>query len=226
MLSIANPKEIPMMFIPMLAGAIWNGKKTMTRRPVPEWQLASLHPETGCFAALAKRDAKGGGRHGFTVSGQTEEECMLKLAEHKVCPFGNAGDVIWGKETWGVISQPIDTDNQPLSRHFKVIEDVRFGKKRYSGCAIYRADGEHEWKGKALDGEVWHSSMLMPRSVSRLTLAVIATKVERLHSINHEDALAEGKNSVEEFHDLWRGLYGADEWDKNPWVWAISFRKN
>lgn len=62
---------------------------------------------------------------------------------------------------------------------------------------------------------------LMPRAVARLSLAVIDTKIERLHSISHEEALAEGTTGKDTFHELWRELYGVEEWAKNPLVWAI-----
>jgi hypothetical protein len=81
-------------------------------------------------------------------------------------------------------------------------------------------------------------SIHMPRWASRLTLEVAAAKIERLQRISPADAIAEGiepaansqtidsdtPNPVIQFRDLWRSLHGADSWDANPEVVAISFK--
>ena len=221
---IPTCKQIPMMFLPELVRGIINGTKTMTRRAVPDWQLAQYRPETNSFVALTQRHTKGSDSHGISVHGKTDGECMSKLAELNACPFGNTSDQIWVKEPWGIVSQIDATPARHLNRPSKKVENLRYGQKVYSGDVIYRADGQHEWRGSAVHGEVWHSSMLMPKSAARLFLSVIGNKVERLHSITHDDALDEGTSGVDEFHELWRNLYGIGEWEKNPWVWCVRFQ--
>lgn len=78
----------------------------------------------------------------------------------------------------------------------------------------------------------------MPRSWSRLTLIVTATKIERLQDISEADAAAEGWTKRHElstdpevhrdaardwFSDLWEDLHGVESWKSNPEVVAISF---
>lgn len=82
----------------------------------------------------------------------------------------------------------------------------------------------------------WRPSIHMPRWASRLTLTVTAVRVERLHSISEEDAMAEGAEPVlvppdggssphkEGFRDLWNSLHGPEAWNANPEVVCISFR--
>jgi hypothetical protein len=80
----------------------------------------------------------------------------------------------------------------------------------------------------------WIPSIHMPRAVSRLTLHVTSTKIERLQDITEADALAEGIRETA-FHRedhpasicfsaLWDSLHGADSWNANPFVVAVSFR--
>lgn len=98
----------------------------------------------------------------------------------------------------------------------------------------------------------WRPSIHMPRWASRLTLIVEAVKVERLQDISEADAQAEGllpyphegpggmtvtswhwlHGKPEEetyctpqyaFRALWNSINGADAWDANPFVVAVSF---
>ena len=86
----------------------------------------------------------------------------------------------------------------------------------------------------------------MRRRASRLTLIVTEVRVERLQDISRADAIAEGltlaSNVMEEFwrwpephhknlwlsppaayRHLWNAINGADAWDANPWIVAITF---
>ena len=88
--------------------------------------------------------------------------------------------------------------------------------------------------------------MFMPRWASRITLRVTDARCERLQDICEADAIAEGifrqANTGLWSHDtsdrtgwvssypemayeaLWREINGPGAWDKNPWVWAITFQ--
>lgn len=103
----------------------------------------------------------------------------------------------------------------------------------------YRADNNRpEWRG------LWKPSIHMPRWASRLTLTVTDVRAQRLQDISEADAVAEGAEpckrewaGVEEFglssdpfahrrgfQNLWNSLHGADAWDANPWVVALTFK--
>jgi hypothetical protein len=101
----------------------------------------------------------------------------------------------------------------------------------------YRADKDRpEWKG------LWKPSIFMPRWASRITLEVTEVRVQRLQEITEQEAVDEGikllngrftfnegmhesRTASESFRALWESINGAGSWDKNPWVWAVSFRK-
>lgn len=91
------------------------------------------------------------------------------------------------------------------------------------------------------------SARNMPIYASRITLEITEVRVERLQEIGEADAIAEGcemaadgfpveqkhpkcgmigwDDAREWFADTWDAIHGDGAFDRNPWVWAISFRK-
>lgn len=146
-------------------------------------------------------------------------------------PLRNAlpGDRLWVRETWQLHSRATDF-----------------------GCVVYRASINGSWTeahemvpvskliGKRVQPKPfqlgWRSPLHLFRDLSRLTLLVTGTKVERLQDISKADVMAEGiheRNGApmidvhagwhEPFADLWVSLHGKESWDENPEVVAISF---
>lgn len=85
-------------------------------------------------------------------------------------PFGQPGDKLWGRETWGIVSSVVAAVRVPIANNY---------------CA-YRADNPNP---KPL---VWKPSTHMPRWASRITLEVTGLRIERLNDISEADAIAEG----------------------------------
>lgn len=57
-------------------------------------------------------------------------------------------------------------------------------------------------------------------------------RVERVQEISRDNALAEGIqywhqdcDYIHGFSVLWDSIYGKDAWERNDWVWCISFKK-
>jgi hypothetical protein len=166
------------------------------------------------------------------------------------CPFGDVGDRIWVRETWGVVSHELNEDGriQPWNpdRPATAIHEMPFGNGYYSGHAIYAADGEFTWgddDGYEDGRSCWKPSIHMPRAACRILLEVTGLRVERLNSISQEDARAEGMELTgwrptysdpdsggevwtpyDNFAQLWESIYGEGSWQANPWVWVIEFK--
>lgn len=80
----------------------------------------------------------------------------------------------------------------------------------------------------------------MHRWASRITLEITNVRVQRLQEISEEDAKAEGCDGncpvgyipahqaspcVYQFAQLWDQINGYGSWKRNPWVWAIAFKR-
>lgn len=199
--------------------ALLDGSKTQTRRIVKKVGLAAPAPQSVIDGAA-------------TYAGG--------MVAH--CPYGQPGDRIWVRETWGVISHAWDEACNLIDwapdRPATAISEMPFGQGYYSGHVIYAADGSFEWSGDD-DGDgdprsAWHPSIHMPRRASRILLEIVSVRVERLHDISTEDIIAEGLSTTLrgydaecDLRDQWRKLWESTggDWDSNPWLWVINFAK-
>ena len=155
----------------------------------------------------------------------------------------------WNEEE-GTIAVDYRADNYARREWLTLPDDdgEKFNKLWLDTCDELSAkgiepdeDGYH-WK----PGESpckWRSGLFMPRWASRLTLEITAIKVERVQDISEADAIAEGitgewvppghhsfnghrASARSGYKALWDSInakrgYG---WEKNPWVWAITFK--
>lgn len=230
-------KERPILYAGSMVRAVLADAKTMTRRiikPQPDVTEERLR-ELGAWI------------DGFTLSQQVDAAWQHGFIDTE-CPYGQPGDRLWVRETWGVISHSWDkhgnrvkwTPNRPAT----AISEMPFGNGYYSGHVIYAADGPNEWSddddGGGEPRSLWHPSIHMPRAACRLVLEITDIRAERLQDISEADAIAEGcdnsqsaaavatgwyEKPISAYRRLWESLYGASSWDANPWVWVIEFKK-
>ena len=238
--------ERGMIFTGEMVQALLSGRKTQTRRimkPQPEpcprgghWWPSNVF-KTMLHIEEEMQNGKGG--WGGLVG--------------DACPFGDVGDRIWVRETWGAVSHELDEDGriQPWTpdRPATVIHEMPFGNGYYSGHAIYAADGDFTWgddDGYEDGRSCWKPSIHMPRAASRILLEITDVRVERLNAISEEDARAEGiidggclncgepepcgcanpePDATDAFAYLWQSIYGQENWNANPWVWVIEFKR-
>ena len=221
--------EKPILFSAPMVRALLAGTKMQTRRVAKPVR----HPDLGNMYAP-----------GALVLEREPQHVIDRCS-----PYGQPGDRLWVRETWGVVSHAWDADGDPIDwipdRPATPIREMRFGQGYYSGHAIYAADGSHEWAGDDDGGgeprSAWHPSIHMPRAASRITLEITAVRVERLQDISEADAIAEGC-SIEcmspsgddsgtaiygpgGYLALWDQINGVGAWASNPWVWAITFKR-
>lgn len=181
-------KERPILFSAPMVRAIVEGRKTVTRREVRK--LAALD----CLAT------------GF-------EPAFLALPGNSdLCPYGQSGEGLWVRETWGVISHDFDEHGNMVDwvpdRPAQEIREMRFGRGYYTGHVIYRADGEAAWAGDddggGDDRSAWKPSIHMPRIASRILLEITNVRVERLQAGEGETA-SESRYVAEGIHRIHHG---------------------
>lgn len=188
-------KERPILFSAPMVRALLNGTKTQTRRVVKRFEVRAGMPEP-------------------------EMQSLLRC-----CPYGAPGDRLWVRETFAKIdgqTQPwIETDYRATYTHGDRLGDSLGIKKR------------------------WTPAIHMPRAASRITLEVAGVRVERLQDISEADACAEGieQDAIDRclqmaeamdqreptparsmYQVLWDSINGAGAWERNPFVWCVSFR--
>lgn len=157
--------------------------------------------------------------HGEAVAARELERLATR------CPFGQPGDRLWVREShWW-----FKDEHNPVTGYFPpklTLDDV-----------VFRADGDDKAK-------TWRPSIHMPRWASRITLEIVAVRVERLQSTSEADAKAEGvgcdsdgwfdylmpstqccQSAKDSFATLWKSINGEESWDENPWVWVVEFKR-
>lgn len=132
-----------------------------------------------------------------------------------ICPYGKPGGNIWVRETFALYGMEAEKpENRPI--FYRADDDAKMG---------YHTPPDIKWK----------PSIHMPRWASRLTLEITHVKVERVQEITKEDCIAEGIAGLEDVHAGWHQPFAklwdlayikrGFGWDKNPWVWAITFKR-
>lgn len=137
----------------------------------------------------------------------------------KACPYGQPGERLWVKEThqWCECCGSVD----------------------------YAADVNRPNQCRSCDHSLgkWRPSIFMFRRSSRITLEIVAVRVERLQEISEADAIAEGIErsgsdwesydkrfdrfmmAESSYRSLWESINGEGSWAANPWVWVVEFKK-
>lgn len=191
-----------MIFNGEMVRAILDGRKTQTRR------IMKVQPDTPEFGVRRIIESSISKEIGMYFWSQEDARGIKSRSKPFSCPYGDVGDHIWVRETFSAVPD----HDEP------------------TGCSalLYASDGNGPY-GK------WTPSIHMPRWASRLTLEITGVRVERLRDLSEDDAKSEGITPPSggvlpgweyriNFRDLWMSIYGADNWEANPWVWVIEFK--
>lgn len=190
-------KEKPILFSGPMVRAILDGHKTQTRRVV--------NPQPAPCWSIEPVEIVNGN--------WSSRGCRSDLK----CPYETRG-LLWVRETWGWIGDHHHKDHRSI---------------------YWKADRDDWMKTRK-----WRPSIFMPRWACRLTLEIASVRVERLQSMTFNDWVAdfcpssvERESALETFvgdanrrrmaKDFWDSINAKRGfgWDKNPWVWVISFKR-
>jgi len=221
-------KERPILFNAPMVRSVLSGVKRLTRRVMkPQPPIESCSIFSGRYHPTIID------RHGDEQPGRETYGAYTEDGEWAVrCPYGQPGDQLWVRETFGdhhrQMLRVYDTMYRADADQYGLI-----GLDEIDDCLLYVEDIR------------WKPSIHMPRTASRITLEITGVRVERLQDISEADAKAEGVGQVgietgavlsssapveivsycAAYCDLWEQINGAGSWDANPWVWVIEFRR-
>ncbi|HFE4416613.1 TPA: hypothetical protein ACF26P_000019 [Klebsiella quasipneumoniae subsp. similipneumoniae] len=223
-------KERGMIFNSEMVRAIVSGRKTQTRR------IMKVQPESNQLGLLLITDSTKHsdiGKYHWAESNATGNHVRSKLF---LCPFGAVGDRIWVRE--GFFPAPLEMQSEPPR---KTMWNIAYR----DGMQMEKL-APAEYNPTIYNYERWTPSIHMPRWASRILLEITDVRVERLNAISEEDARAEGiidggclncgepepcgcanpePDATDAFAYLWQSIYGQENWNANPWVWVIEFKR-
>jgi hypothetical protein len=222
-------KERPILFSGPMVRAILEGRKTQTRRVVKPQPVFTAAQENEIVSAFP---------------GSRLSECMTQAWldgwVDVQCPYGQPGDRPWVREPHYVFGhwEPVPTRRTRTGRQkWRFVADPRKAPL-YEPPTEYRKGRHH----KDPYTPAWHARLgrFMPRALSRLSLEITESRVQRLQEISEADARAEGvvaddisrvgvpcRPARGRFEELWDSINGERpgcSWEKNPWVWCLTFR--
>lgn len=217
-------KERPILFAGPMVRAILAGRKTQTRRivkpqPTVDPDGSIRFPWATFFSGgnvhTWGRDGTGG--QNWNASEYPDENkfnaALRRTPYADPSPYGVPGDRLWVRESLA---------------------------ETYGGLTHYLADGTTVKRDGELVDMPWdypkeiRPSIHMPRWASRLYLAIVSVRIERVQEISRGDAMAEGcpisnmaagPSPCRWYRQLWNTINGPGSWESNPWVWAVSFKR-
>lgn len=193
------PKERPILFKAEMVVAILQGRKTQTRRTVKmpnDWN-AIEYSNNSYGPSYISQDGR------------------VKSIPN---PYGNKGDRLWVKETWGAGTRP-DPINGCIDGFEYKADELLIGPD--DDLPIY----PNETFEFSVVKTGWRSALFMPRAASRITLEIEAVRIERLHQITEADARKEGFKNRDAFGKYWQQIQRIDFDMVDPLVWVLTFKK-
>lgn len=235
-------KVKPILFPGPMVRAIFDGRKTTTRRIFNLPKQSNLRGDW--------EPSTVGGKGVYTSDGKpySERVCISHSGTgFTIVPPFAIGDLLYVREAW---KSALDFDEYSPKQIEAQSLESGYGEPSPWAPIEYQADNSRKW----WSGDDWphehntgrlRQGMHMMRWMSRLTLEVTSVKVERLQDISERDAIAEGVPMraaadipedcfyqdffVPDFKTLWDSLNakrkdGIYAWDKNPWIAAYTFK--
>lgn len=204
-------KEIGLLFSPPMARAMVRpvNPKTQTRRmPAAHNCLVDGHGMSARRWAAMQFD---------WANAWVDGDACIKVASlnpdnrgtvHRITPRAEAGDVVWGRETWRTAFLANDTKPGDVHPAYRI---------------WYEADQPLQpGHGKC------RPAIHMPRWAARIVRPIARMRFERLQDISEADAIAEGTAGHPDgpwhaYRSLWTLINGHDSWATNPIVLVYEF---
>lgn len=236
-------KERGIIFNAEMVRAILDGRKTQTRRIIKA--VPTTHDFHGWI--MSSTCTKDEGKSCWAIGNSP----LLKDPIRLNCPLGKIGDRLWVRETYSLLGNedacPIDWNDDIVNDKTEAARIYRASCEQKPGnYGLWSIPDDADWKPRTENMEfegLWTPSIHMPRWASRILLEITGVRVERLQDISRADAIAEGAPpshptidavsreygfpdfSRSWFGQTWWHIYGKENWQSNPWVWVIEFKR-
>lgn len=223
MSKLSSVKERPILMTPENAQKCHDGTKTQTRRTNGLEVVNHAGTRWGCPQMT---------RPGVATFLDLSLANPYDNALDVVCPYGVVGDRLWVREAWQEKAWTLTELNRA-----SFLNAPMKPKETYLNNPIY-AIHRGGYNNAIGDPGRWFPSIHMPRWACRTVLEITALRAERLHDISPSDALAEGifcpevgyaqhggRAPVLLYGFLWESINGKNSWERNDWVWVVSFKK-
>jgi len=144
------------------------------------------------------------------------------------------GGVLWVREAFRM---PVGCDGKYTPKEYISSSGYTQG---VPGRFQYEADGKRAYEvagnrdACAVEWGRKRPPIHMPKELCRLRLRVEDVWVQRVQRIGNDDAKAEGIDpdapvrdytACEKFSHLWDDVHGSGAWERNDWVWVITFSR-
>jgi hypothetical protein len=201
-------KERPILFSAPMVRALFDGRKTQTRRVVKGLQV-----EQDAIEEFTPADPTG-------FWGFDRNNVPLHCIH---CPYGEVGDRLWVRENFAIVPHPGEEDRPRI----KIGPD---------GTGItWAADwlgnpSGFKWK-PSIHMPRWASRITLEVTgvrVERLNDispdAALAEGIAMSES-DYEICKKDERVSIITFARLWQSINGPGSWSANPWVWVVEFKR-
>lgn len=203
-------KQRPILFSGPMVTAILEGRKTQTRRLVKPQPDGFIRGASGTFGVPKKITTKKPHKDG-SIWKEEDGTCYDDIN----CPYGNEGDRLWVRETWG---------------------------REYGGGFLYRASHSHmkpdgSWKPSIHMPRTVSRINLEVQSIRVERLQDITREDALSEGVYFDEGLqgyVTGKDGRNFHHSdprisfckLWVAINGGESWDANPYVWVVQFKQS
>lgn len=217
----ARIREKGLIFNSEMVRALLDGRKTQTRRPV---KFPVHDKNLGCELA------------GNELAGELSAGNYLNSA------FGKPGDRIWVRETWADAGAsapdlklyranypehvPSIYENVPPAKEIRWTPSIHMPRTasrillEITDVRVERlnAISEQDAQSEGVHNEVWDQTVVA-RNYAVIDEFFQFWSEDMPHYVEMNQLYRSS------FRSLWESIYGAENWQANPWVWVISFKR-
>lgn len=202
-------KERGMIFNGEMVRAIFDSRKTQTRRPI-KWKQTR-------FTEVGERED--GSK--WPWSEDAEHACDF----WHPCPFGAVGDRIWVRETWadaGASAPDLKLYRANYPEHVpSIYENVPPAKEIRWTPSIHMPRTASRILLEITDVRVERLNSISQEDAQAEVLELTGWRP----TYSDPDSGGEVMTPYDNFAELWSSIYGDESWQANPWVWVIEFKR-